>query len=57
MEGEGAVALDEDQEPHGGAQTHDQCATDSGCIQSSRVCQQWQNANDCQNDNDDTASS
>ena len=57
MESERAVALDKDEEPYRRAQAHDQCSTDSGRIQSSRVCHQWQNANDCQYEDDYPAGS
>lgn len=57
MEGERAVALDEDQEPHWWAQPHDQGPTDSGCIQGGGTCQKRKYANDCQYHNDDSPSS
>ena len=55
MEGEGAVALHKDEEPHRRAQPHDQGPTHCGCIQCSGTCQQRKYADDCQNDNDDAA--
>lgn len=57
MEGEGAVALDKYEEPYRRPQPHDQSPTDSCRIQSSWICHQWQNANDCQYKDDDPASS
>lgn len=53
MEGEGAVALDEDEEPDGGPQPHDQGPTHCCCVQGGGTCQKRKYANDCQYDNDD----
>ena len=57
MEGEGAVALHKDEEPHRGAQSHNQGPTHCGCIQCSGTCQQRKYADDSQNDNDDAPGS
>lgn len=56
MEGERAVSLDKYKEPDRRPQAHDQSPTDSCGIQSSWVCHEWQNANDCQYKDDDPAS-
>lgn len=56
MEGKRAVALDKHEEPYRRPQPHDQSPADSCSIQSSWICHQWQNANDCQYKDDDPAS-
>ena len=56
VEGERAIALDEDQEEDWWTQAHDECAADSGCIQGGRSGQKRKYANDCQHHYDDPPS-
>ena len=53
MEGEGSVAIYEDEKVDGGPQAHDEGTTDGGGVQSCLMRQQRQNADNSQHHNDD----